>query len=186
MLPELLQKASLFHLLYLIDSDLAACKRLERCPHCGGPLHQANYPRKPRGGPQKLPEEYCIRHSLCCGKEGCRRRCAPESCLFMDRRVYWRCVVLVVMALRQRRPDGVSVSELVRMFGISRKTLMRWFDYFREVFAQSREWQRIRGRLSACVENDRLPTTLVEYVIEHSTDVFKGMVQCCRLLATGG
>jgi hypothetical protein len=186
MLPELLQKASLFHLLFLIDSDLAASKRQERCPHCGGPLHQANYRRKPRGGPLKIPEHYCIRHSLCCGNEGCRRRCAVESCLFMGRRVYWRCVVLVVTALRQRRPEGSSASELVRMFAISRKTLMRWCDFFRDVFAGSIEWQRLRGRLSACVGNERLPANLLDYCIEHSQDALSGLVACCRLLALGG
>jgi len=186
MLAELLQKTNLFHLLYLIDCDLAACKRQERCPHCGGPLHQANYRRKPRGGPDNIPEQYCIRQSLCCGKEGCRRRSAPESCLFMDRRVYWRCVVLVVMALKQRRPAGKSTNELVRLFGISRNTLMRWFDYFEQVFAQSLAWQRVRGRLSARVTDDRLPASLVAYAIEHSRDALEGLVQCCRLLATGG
>jgi len=186
MLPELLQKASLFELLFLIDSDLAACKRQEGCPHCGGPLHRAYYRRKPRGGPVKIPEQYCIRMSLCCGREGCRRRCAPESCLFMDRRVYWRCVLLVVTALRQRRPDSPSVAELVRMFDIPRITLMRWFDYFREVFAESREWQRARGRLSACIANDRLPAGLLEYCIDHLQDAVSGLVECCRLLAAGG
>lgn len=185
MLSELLKKASLFQLLYLIDSDLAVRKRQERCSHCGGPLHQADYRRKPRGGPS-IPEHYCIRRSLCCGREGCRRRCAPESCLFMGRRVYWRCVVLVVVALRQRRPDGSSASQLVRLFGISRKTLMRWFDYFQESFAQSREWRRVRGRLSPCVTNDRLPGTLLDYCIESSRDAQSGLVACCRLLAVGG
>jgi hypothetical protein len=185
MLSELLQKASLFHLLYLIDSDLAACKRQQGCPYCGGALHQANYRRKPRGGPQ-IPDEYCIRQSLCCGREGCRRRCAPESCLFMGRRVYWRCVVLVVMALRQRKPAGASSGQLVRMFEISRKTLARWFDYFREAFAQSLEWQRARGRLSSLVTNDRLPGSLLEHCIQSSPDALNGLVSCCRLLASGG
>src|SRR5919109_721997 len=122
MLSKLLQESNLFHLLYLIDSDLAACKRSGGCPYCGGPLHQANYQRKPRGGPV-IPEEYCTRRSLCCGRDGCRRRDPPESCLFMGRRVYWRCVVLVVTALRQRRPDSLSACQLVNMFGISKKTL---------------------------------------------------------------
>jgi len=185
MLSELLQKATLFHLLFLIDSDLAACKRQEGCPHCGGPLYRAHYRRKPRGGP-RVPEQYCIRQSLCCGKEGCRRRCAPESCLFMGRRVYWRCVVLVVLALRQRRPDSTSAGQLVRMFEISRKTLMRWFDYFRDAFVQSAEWQRVRGRLSSSVANDRLPASLVEYCIENYPDALSGLVACCRLLARGG
>jgi hypothetical protein len=185
MLPEILQETKLFHLLHLIDSDLAACKRKDGCLHCGGPLHQANYQRKPRGGP-KIPEQYSTRQSLCCGREGCRRRCAPESCLFMGRRVYWRCVVLVVVALRQRRPDSLSARQLVRVFGISGNTLKRWFNFFRDVFAESPEWQRVRGRLISCVANDRLPASLLEYCIENSPDALFGLVACCRLLACGG
>ncbi len=185
MLPELLQKTSLFHLLYLIDSDLAARKQEERCPHCGGPLHKANYRRKPRGGPADIPEDYCIRQSLCCGNEGCRRRCSVESCLFIGRRVYWRCAVLVVMALRQRSPDSLSAGELVRMFGISRKTLMRWFDYFQEAYAGSVEWQRVRGRLSPWVADERLFGSLLEHCLSHAADALSGLVACCRLLALG-
>lgn len=185
MLSEILQKTKLFHLLHLIDLDLAVCKRKDGCLHCGGPLHQANYQRKPRGGPE-IPEPYSTRQSLCCGREGCRRRCAPESCLFMGRRVYWRCVVLVVVALKQRRPDSLSARQLVRIFGISGNTLKRWFNFFREVFAESPEWQRVRGRLSSCVANDRLPSSLLEYCIEQSQDALFGLVGCCRLLATGG
>jgi hypothetical protein len=185
MLSNLLQKANLFYLLYLIDCDLAGLMRQGRCPHCGGPLHQANYQRKPRGGP-KLPEQYAIRQSLCCGREGCRRRSMPDSCLFMGRRVYWRCVVLVVLALRQGRPNSLSAGQFVRMFRISRSTLMRWFDFFRDAFAESREWQRVRGRLSACVSNDRLPASFLEYFIGESQDALNGLVLCCRLLGKGG
>jgi hypothetical protein len=95
-------------------------------------------------------------------------------------------VVLVVVALRQRRPDSLSVGQLVRMFGISGNTLKRWFVFFREVFAESREWQRVRGRLISCVANDRLPSSLLEYCIEHLQDALFGLVACCRLLAVGG
>jgi hypothetical protein len=104
----------------------------------------------------------------------------------MGRRVYWRSVVLVVMALRQGRPDGASAGQLVRMFEISRKTLVRWFEYFRDAFAQSQEWQRARGRLSSSVINERLPGSLVDYCIESSRDALSGLVACCRLLAGGG
>lgn len=184
MLSKLLQKSNLFYLLFLIDSDLATCKRSGGCPHCGGPLHQANYARKPRGGPA-IPEEYCIRRSLCCGWDGCRRRSAPDSCLFMGRRVYWRCVMLVVMALGQARPNGLSADQLVQMFGITKITLMRWFDFFREAFAKTPEWERVRGRLIAYIANDRLPVSLLDYCLEQSRDALSGLVLCCRLLGRG-
>ena len=132
MLAELLQKSSLFSLLHRIDTDLANQCRERGCPFCGGPLHQATYQRKPRGGPVDLPEECLIRQSLCCGRENCRRRCLPASCLFMGRRVYWAGVILVVMALRQNRLEGSSTSELMRMFDMSRKTRLQVDELFPE------------------------------------------------------
>ena len=186
MLSKLLQTSNLFHLLFFIDSELAAIKRLAGCSHCGGPLHQSNYVRQPRGGPAGLPEEYCLRRSLCCGRDGCRRRSMPESCLFMGRRVYWRCVVLIATALMQRRAESLSIGQLSRLIGISRKTIMRWLDYFMEVFGNSSEWLRIRGFLPATVYNDCLPVNFLEYCIMQSQDALGGLVMCCRLLGRGG
>lgn len=184
MLPELVQRISLFQLLHCIDIDLAAIHREKRCPHCGGPLHQANYLRKPRGGHPQVPEECCVRQSLCCGREGCRHRSLPPSCMFMGRRVYWRCIVLIVTALRQRRPNGISAGKLARMFSIPRKTLMRWFDYFREHFPGSAAWQKIRGRLGARVIDAELPGSLLSHFIEQSADALSGLVGCLRFLAS--
>jgi len=160
MIPELLQKSSLFLLLYKIDTDLSNECRERGCLFCGGPMHQATYKRKPRGGPEDLPAECLIRQSLCCGRENCRRRCLPPSCLFMGRRVYWAGVILVVMALRQNRPKSAGTIELMRMFGMSRKTLFRWIGYFQEIFPSSAQWQRLRGNVHASVKNSDLPGNL--------------------------
>lgn len=186
MLSKLLQTANLFHLLFFIDSELSFIKRSAGCPHCGGLLHQANYMRQPRGGPAGLPAEYSLRRSLCCGRDGCRRRSMPDSCLFMGRRVYWRCVVLVATALMQRRCESQSIGQLSRLLRISRKTIVRWFDYFTEVFGNSSEWLRIRGLLPATVSNDALPVNFLEYCIIQSQDALSGLVMCCRLLGRGG
>ena len=185
MLRELLQKPKLFSLLYRIDKDLAAQCRLKGCSYCAGPLHQANYRRKPRGGPDYLPEEYMIRHSLCCGRDGCRRRSLPPSCLFMDRRVYWSIVILVVMTLRQKRLQGDSTKRLMRMFMINRKTLFRWIEYFREVFPHTERWQSLRGQISAMVENAYLPGDFVEYCIQKAVSPMSGLIHCLELLAKG-
>ncbi len=186
MLSKLLQSANLFHLLFIIDSELAIIKRSTGCPYCGGPLHQSNYMRQPRGGPAGLPEEYCLRWSFCCGCDGCRRRSMPESCLFMGRRVYWRCVVLIVTALVQHRSGSQSIGQLSKLLSISSKTIMRWFDYFTEVFGNSSEWLRIRGFLPATVSNDCLPVNFLEYCVMQSKDTLGGMVMCCCLLGRGG
>ena len=112
MLTELVEKVSLFRILHRIDTDLCNQHRQKGCPYCGGPLHQSNYERKPRGGPDNIPDEYLIRQSLCCGRPECRRRALPQSCLFMGRRVYWGCVILVVMAFKQNRPHAASARKI--------------------------------------------------------------------------
>ena len=63
MLPELTQKKRLYQLLYTMDQDLAEESRGKGCPHCQGRLHQANYERKPRGGPRDLDEKINKRRS---------------------------------------------------------------------------------------------------------------------------
>lgn len=184
MITELLQKSSLFSLLHRIDIDLANQCRLKGCSFCDGPLHQANYERKPRGGPETLPHDCSVRQSLCCGREGCRRRCLPASCLFMGRRVYFGAVVLVVMALMQNRPGGASAAELKTMFGISEKTLIRWTIYFQEEFPLSTAWQKLRGRVHSSVSNSGLPGNLLAYFIHSRDSSGEGLVACLRFLAS--
>ena len=151
MLPELLNCVSLFHVLHLIDIDLAEKQRQAGCPYCKSPLHYASYTRKPRGGPKDIPEEYMKRFSLCCSREDCRRRVLPPSCLFMERKVYWQAVILITTTLHQKRPKGVAINHLMRMFSIPRKTIVRWIQYFRSSFPKTSQWQRLRGRISACL-----------------------------------
>jgi hypothetical protein len=126
-----------------------------------------------------------IRHSFCCGQEECRRRTISPSCLFMGRRVYWSCIILVVMALRQNRPQGTSAVELMKRFGIDRKTLSRWIAYFRDEFAHSEKWQRLRGRVSSLVEDSRLPTSLLEHFIQDNDNPEGGLIGCLHFLAIG-
>jgi hypothetical protein len=185
MLPELLQKVSLFHLLHRIDMDLAGQKRQDGCAYCGGPLHQANYQRQAWGAPEGIPGECLIRQSLCCGREGCRRRTLPPSCIYLGRWFYWAGIMVVVMALRQRRPDGWSARQLRQQFGISRKTLIRWMAYFGDVFPSSARWQNLRGRVSSAVRDSELPAALLEYFLQQSESAERGLIECLRFLASG-
>lgn len=185
MLPELLQKVSLFHLLHRIDMDLAGQKRQEGCPYCGGPLHQANYQRQAWGVPGGIPDDCLIRQSLCCGREGCRRRTLPPSCIYLGRWFYWAGIMVVVMALRQRRPDGWSARQLRKQFEISRKTLIRWIAYFGDVFPLSARWQNLRGRVSSAVRDSELPEGLLEYFLQQSESAERGLIECLRFLASG-
>lgn len=102
----------------------------------------------------------------------------------MGRRVYWGCVILVVMTLRQNRPDGFSANKIKRLFEISRKTLIRWAAYFQEEFPLSAQWQRLRGRVSSSVRNSELPGALVKFFLLNSESEEKGIIACLHFLAT--
>ncbi len=138
MLPELLQSSNLFYLLHRIDIDLAKQQQFAGCPFCGGPLHYSNYERKPRGGPETLPEDICIRLSLCCGKENCRRRTLPASTLFMDRRVYFRGVILIILTLQQKFPLASPCARLPEWVGRSKSRIEPFFPKMHRVLASDR------------------------------------------------
>ncbi|MGH7354468.1 MAG: hypothetical protein ACRELS_07845 [Candidatus Rokuibacteriota bacterium] len=70
MCHALLRDAKLYDLLLTFDHDLAAEARSAGCALCGGTLHSARYPRKPRGGPDDLGPEYTTRLSFCCAADG--------------------------------------------------------------------------------------------------------------------
>jgi len=66
----LLRDANLYDLLLTFDRALAAGARAAGCVVCGGSLHSARYPRKPRGGPDDLGPDYAMRLSFCCAADG--------------------------------------------------------------------------------------------------------------------
>jgi hypothetical protein len=176
-------RAILFETLFAIDSDLADACRDRRCPRCGGPLHDAHYERKPRGGPAGIPEHCSRRLGLCCGRDGCRHRVLPPSCLFLGRTVYWAAIVLVVVAARQRRPGSVSAATLRRTFGVSWETVKRWMSFFADVFPRSEPWRLRRGLVPATVRNDELPAALLELFVERGDgDGMVGMRSCLEFL----
>jgi len=185
MLHEIVQRARLFEMLHRLDRELAVESRQEGCPYCEGPLHQSNYPRKPRGESQRLPEEYFLRYSNCCGRQGCRRRVLPPSCKFLGRRIYWGCIILVVMALRQQRPGGWSARRIMVTLGICKKTLLRWARYWRETFPVSVQWKRLRGKVTSAVRDSDLPGALLALFLGDKQTQEEALVGCLRFLATG-
>ena len=185
MLLAAIQKVSLFQLLYQIDVDLAEEVQSQGCAHCGGPLHDAHYPRKGRGGPVGIPDRYNRRLGKCCGREGCRRRTLPASVLFMGRRVFWAPVVLVVTTLRQQRTTGSGAKRLKELLGVSKETLERWMRFYREVFPASESWRRVRGLVGGEVRDQELPSGLLEQFMARFEEPERAVAGCLRFLATG-
>jgi len=165
----LLHDASLYDVLLKFDHDLAADARAAGCP-CGGVLHSARYPRKPRGGPDELGPEYRTRLSFCCAVDGCRQRVTPPSVRYLGRRVYLGAVVVLVTAMRAGL-TARRAAQLREVLGVSVRTLARWRRWWQETFVASSFWRGVKGRFVPPVDPGELPATLLErFVADHARD----------------
>ena len=156
---RLLRDVDFWSFLLSIDRDFARIARKNGCS-CGGHLHAGNYFRSPRGGPDGLPKECCLRLSLCCGEEGCRKRLTPPSVRFLGPKVYLLSVIFLAAAMRQG-PSPRARCELSTLFGADRRTIARWQVLWQEHFPQTRFWKVERARLPHPNEATLLPRALV-------------------------
>lgn len=148
-----------YQFLFRIDQDIAAEVQAGGCS-CGGVLHSARYPRKPRGIRCALEESCETRLSFCCAVDGCRRRCTPPSVRFLGRKVYLGALVILVMAMEH----GLSAKrrqQLIEQLDLYPQTLARWRRWWRKTFPASRCWQANRGRFIPPVDVSRLPGALL-------------------------
>lgn len=139
---------------------MAADVQSAGCPHCGGRLHVADYPRKPRGVRSALDASYQSRLSFCCAADGCRRRTTPPSVRFLGRKVYLGVIVILVTALTA----GLSSHRrrlLIDQLDLWPQTLARWQRWWREQVPATRCWQTLRSRFVPPVEIRALPGALL-------------------------
>lgn len=165
MYHELPRGATFWLFLFSVDQDLAQSVRERACP-CGGRLHSAKYPRKPRGA-EYLPAAYGYRFSFCCARDGCRKRVTPPSVRFLGRQVYLFAVVALVSAMRQG-PTPRRVRVLSETFGADRRTIARWQVFWREHFPATPFWKSARGRLPVTAAIVILPRALLEAFLRGS------------------
>ncbi len=145
-----------FRLLTRIDAESAAETRKGRCPkpRCGGPLHVADFPRKPRGCPESVRKEYSERLSFTCG--WCNGRTTPESVRFFGRRVY---VALALMLVSP--PDGCAAGAIEELLSVSARTVKRWRTWWQRDFQRTAFWQSTRERFMGQVAAETLPQSLL-------------------------
>jgi len=158
---DLLADATFHQLLLACDADLAEAARAGRCALCGGALHSACYPRKPRGRPCRLGPEHDRRFSFCCAVDGCRSRTTPPSLRFLGRKVYLAAIVVLVAILRH----GVTTSRIDRLsqaVGVDRRTVERWRAWWRERLPITPFWQVARAAFMPPIDRERLPASLLE------------------------
>lgn len=146
-----------------IDGSIAAVVAAGRCRHCEGPLHSANYRRKPRGGLlADAGEVSTLRHSLCCGRRGCRKRSLPPSLRFLGRRVYLEAAVILGSVLAAAQ---TCLRVAVSVAGVPARTLRRWGAWWRDVFPASLTWTELRARLVPPAPDEAdLPGSLLQHL----------------------
>lgn len=145
-----------FQLLLQIDTELASQMHATPCA-CGGVLHRANYPRKPRTCPQEVRHAFESRWSFCCSR--CRKRSTSKSVRFLGRRVY---VALTVVLLPQRRAAlSASAVQLCDTLDVPARTIARWRQWWLQRFATTTLWQEICGRFMPPVHIADLPGSLI-------------------------
>lgn len=150
-----LQDPAFFRFLTRIDEELAAATRLRGCQACAGPLHVANYPRKPRGCPAAVQEEYSRRLSFTCG--WCDRRATSPSVRFAGRRVYLAVVLMLVSPV-----GSTSAQALGSGLRIAAVTLKRWRTWWRETLPLTPFWRSVCERFMPPVAVSELPQSLLE------------------------
>ncbi|MEJ2325993.1 MAG: hypothetical protein P8Y25_03870 [Chromatiaceae bacterium] len=154
-----LTDANFYQLLTRIDESIAEEVRAGGC-RCGGQLHSARYPRKPRGLRSALDGSYERRLSFCCAQDGCRRRHTPASVRFLGRKVYLGVIVVLITALHHGLTEQRR-RRLIEALDVPAQTLWRWRCWWREQFLQSRCWRGLAGQFIPPLATHDLPGSLL-------------------------
>ncbi len=155
---NLLQDPNYFKLLLQIDIDLAKQTHARKCP-CGGTLHKANYPRKPRGCPPEVRDSYASRFSFCCSR--CRKRTTAVSVRFLGRRVYLSLAVVLQSARHAGPTATAAVAQLCETLAVPARTVQRWRTWWAQCFPTTLFWQGHGARFMPPVDTTELPDSLI-------------------------
>ena len=180
----LLQEVRFHELLLKFDWDLAEQVRAQRCVTCDAALHAGHYARKPRGGLPQLGDEHRERFSWCCSREGCRDRATPSSLRFFGPKVYLGAVVVLISAMRCGA-NRTRMRQLQEWAGMSRRTVERWRQWWRHVFAQSPFWRAAADRFRSPVVTADLPASLLEQFTGSAEAALLSLLRFLAPITTG-
>lgn len=152
-----LTDTNFYQLLFQIDQSIAEEVREHGCD-CGGVLHAAPYPRKPRGIRSALDESHQSRLSFCCSQDGCRRRHTPASVRFRGRKLSLGVIVVLITALNHGLTEPRR-RQLIEELAGPLQTLWRWR---REQFVATRCWRALAGQFIPPIHADTLPDGVLE------------------------
>jgi NADH:ubiquinone oxidoreductase subunit 6 (subunit J) len=159
-IEEILRDTRFYELLLGFDRQIADTAHADRCPKCGAALHWGSWERKPRGGPAGLDPRHRLRFSLCCAADGCRKRETPGSLRFLGRKVFFGAIVVLISAM-QSGLNPTRMRRLKELVGVSRRTVLRWRDWWHTVFTMSPFW-RAHGALAPAANTADLPASLLQ------------------------
>lgn len=167
--------------LFLIDQQIAEQVRSAGCQRCeaGGPLHVANYSRKPRGEHRDaLGPHYARRLSFCCAT--CRRRATPPSVRFLGRKVYLGAIVSLISAGAGALSEQTR-SALVEALNLPPQTLYRWRLWWSKQVPASQCWRALSGWFSPPISPARLPGELLARL--QGSDLGARLIHLLQLVA---
>ena len=147
-----------FQMLIDLDQSLALQTCDAGCPYCGGVLHRANYPRKPRGCPCEWRDAFSSRFSFCCAQ--CRRRSTSRSVRFFGRRVYL--MLAVVLGAARHVTRSAVATALCADLAVPPRTLERWRCWWRDRFLLTPLWQCMAARFVPPPLPHQLPASLLD------------------------
>ncbi|WP_438016256.1 hypothetical protein WMF18_36260 [Sorangium sp. So ce315] len=167
----------------LVEVDEAVTRRVaaEGCPVCDGPLHRCDCDRKPRGAlVAPAGEAFARRFSLCCRREGCRKRAMPPSVRFLGPRVYWGAVVILatIVALALR-----AAAKIRRRTGVPARTTRRWLGWWQGPFLRTGVFVSICARLIGA-DVGRVPASIVDRLEGTQTQQVRTMLELLAPLTT--
>jgi hypothetical protein len=193
MIDHFLLGREFFEVLTEHDKAIAARVAAEGCPVCDGPLYRGDYDRKPRGAAiAQEGEEFVRRFSLCCGREGCRKRATPPSLRFLGRRVYLGAVVILASVVAQALGVLTKIGAAKRQAamasraatGVPARTTRRWLGWWRGPFLSTEVFVAIRARLVG-VDVARLPASILDPLHGPRTEQVRVLLTLLAPLTTG-
>ena len=172
--------SSVWSRLFQIDQQIAEQVRSSGCQRCsGGPLHVANYPRKPRGEHRDvLGPQYERRLSFCCAV--CKLRTTPPSVRFLGRKVYLGAVISFISAGGEAL-NAEQLKHLIEALHLPSQTRYRWRRWWSRQVSSSKCWRALSGWFSPPIPSSALPGELLARL--RGFDLTARVIQLLQLMA---
>jgi hypothetical protein len=126
-------------------------------------------------------EEFVTRFSLCCGRDGCRKRATPPSLRFLGRHVYLGAVVILASVLAQALTTAKALQQAT---GVPARTSRRWLFWWRDAFRLTDVFVNLRARLIGVVVEE-LPASILSRLGDTVESQVRSLLQWLTPLTTG-